>query len=202
MANEDVMVDQVALRQQVKAKYQAVAEAPDSEFHFHTGRSLAQRCSYDTAAVDALPDAAVESFAGVANPFALRQLQAGERVADVGSGAGFDSFLAAGMVGADGQVVGVEMTPEMLARAQRTAKQLRLTNVEFRDGLAEDLPVEDAWADVVIANGVLNLVADKRLAFTEIWRVLRAGGALQFADIATDRPVPEEAIRNIDLWTA
>ena len=202
MASDEIMVDPVELRQQVKEKYQAVADAPDGDFHFHTGRRLATRCRYDTDAVDALPDAAVESFAGVANPFALRGLQPGERVVDVGSGAGLDSFLAANSVGPEGHVVGVEMTPEMLARAQRTAKQMHLTNVEFRDGLAEELPVEDGWADVVVANGVLNLVADKRLAFAEIRRVLRPGGTLQFADIATDHPVPEEAIRNIDLWTA
>jgi arsenite methyltransferase len=202
MTSDDLMVDPVVLREQVKKKYREVADTPDAEFHFHTGRRLAARCGYDSEGVDALPDAAVESFAGVANPFALRSLQAGERVVDVGSGAGLDSFLAARSVGPEGRVVGVEMTPEMLARARRTANELDLANVEFRNGLAEDLPVEDGWADVVIANGVLNLVADKRRAFAEIWRVLPAGGVLQFADIATGHPVPEDAIRDIDLWTA
>jgi arsenite methyltransferase len=202
MTSDDLMVDPVVLREQVKQKYREVADTPDGQFHFHTGRRLAVRCGYDTEAVDALSDVAVESFAGVANPFALREIQVGERVVDVGSGAGLDSFLAARNVGPEGRVVGVEMTPEMLARARQTAKRLALTNVEFREGLAEDLPVEDGWADVVIANGVLNLVADKRRAFTEIWRVLRAGGVLQFADIATGVPVPEEAMRDIDLWTA
>jgi ubiquinone/menaquinone biosynthesis C-methylase UbiE len=113
-----------------------------------------------------------------------------------------DSILAASSVGPEGRVVGVEMTPEMLARARAVATGMGLANVEFRAGLAEELPVEDGWADVVIANGVLNLVADKRRAFSEIWRVMRAGGVLQFADIATGRPVPDEAMRNIDLWTA
>jgi len=202
MSSDELLVDPVVLREQVMKKYREVADTPDAEFHFHTGRPLAARCGYDTEAVDALPDAAVESFAGVGNPFALRELHLGERVVDVGSGAGFDTFLAARSVGPEGWVVGVEMTPEMLARARRTAKELDMPNVEFREGFAEDLPVEDGWADVVIANGVLNLVADKRLAFAEIWRVLRPGGVLQFADIATGRPVPEEAIRDIDLWTA
>ena len=202
MTTDDVMVDSVALRVQVQEKYREVAIHPDAEFHFHTGRSLAARCGYDAGLVGALPDAAVESFAGVACPFALRSIVAGEYVVDVGSGAGMDSILAASSVGPEGRVVGVEMTPEMLARARAVAKGLGLTNVEFRAGLAEELPVEDGWADVVIANGVLNLVADKRRAFGEIWRVMRAGGALQFADIATGRPVPDEAMRNIDLWTA
>ena len=196
------MVDADALRAEVRDKYRAVAEKPDATFHFHTGRRLAARCGYDTAVVDELPDVAVESFAGVANPFALRSPEPGERVLDIGSGAGFDSFLAAQAVGDAGQVVGVEMTPEKLDRSWRAAAEMGLKNVEFRDGLAEELPIDDGWADVVISNGVINLVADKKQAFTEIWRVLRAGGILQFADIANGQPVPEEAVRDIDLWTA
>lgn len=198
----DVMVDPEALRSEVQAKYAEVAEKPDGDYHFHTGRRLAARCGYDTRTVDALPDVAVEAFAGVGNPFALRPLKAGERVVDVGAGAGFDTFLAAEAVGPDGRVVGVDMTAAMLQRSRRTAADLGLDTVEFREGLAEDLPVEDGWADAVIANGVLNLVADKRQAFTELWRVLRPGGTLQFADIANGREVPEEAVRDIDLWTA
>jgi ubiquinone/menaquinone biosynthesis C-methylase UbiE len=152
--------------------------------------------------VDVRIGAPVDTFAGVANHFQLRQLRPGERVVDVGSGAGMDSLIAATVVGPEGRVVGVEMTPEMLERAQRVAQRVGLTNVEFRPGIAEELPVEDGWADVVIANGVLNLVADKRRAFDEIWRVLRPGGVLQFADIATGKPVPEEALADIDLWAA
>jgi ubiquinone/menaquinone biosynthesis C-methylase UbiE len=151
--------------------------------------------------VAALPDRAVESFAGVADPFALRPLARGERVVDVGCGAGFDSFLAAAQVGPTGRVVGVDMTPEMVGKATATATALGLDTIEFRDGLAESLPVEDAWADVVVSNGVLNLCADKRAVLSEIRRVLRPGGWLQFADIANGRPVPEGALRDIDLWT-
>lgn len=202
MTEFEVMVDPEALRAEVRDKYREVAEQPDAEFHFHTGRRLAVRCGYDSAVVDALPDVAVESFAGVANPCALRSLEPGERVVDVGSGSGFDSFLAAGAVGESGRVVGVDMTPEMLDRSRRAAVEMGLENVEFRDGLVEELPVEDGWADVVISNGVINLVADKKMAFTEIWRVLRPGGTLQFADIANGKPVPSEAVRDIDLWTA
>jgi ubiquinone/menaquinone biosynthesis C-methylase UbiE len=113
-----------------------------------------------------------------------------------------DSVLAARAVGPEGRVIGVEMTPEMLTRAQKVAQQVGLTNVEFRPGVAEELPVDDGWADTVIANGVLNLVADKQRAFTEIWRVLRPGGVLQFADIATGQPIPEEALNDVDLWAA
>lgn len=198
---QDLLVDPVALREQVRVKYREVAVDPSGSFHFHTGRVLTQRLGYDVEAVDALPDRAVESFAGVGNPFSLRRLQPGEKVVDVGSGAGFDSFIAAGQVGPSGQVVGVDMTPEMLAKARQTATALGLTQVEFREGLAEVLPVEDAWADVVISNGVINLCADKKAVFAEIFRVLRPGGRLQFADIANGRPVPAEALRDIDLWT-
>jgi arsenite methyltransferase len=198
---EDLLVDPETLRAQVRGKYREVAVDPDASFHFHTGRALAHRLGYDAAAVGALPDPAVESFAGVGNPFSLRPLVPGERVVDVGSGAGFDSFIAAGQVGAGGQVVGVDMTPEMLAKSRHTAAALGLGHTEFREGLAEALPVEDGWADVVISNGVINLCADKRGVFAEIRRVLRPGGRLQFADIANGRPVPVEAMRDIDLWT-
>jgi ubiquinone/menaquinone biosynthesis C-methylase UbiE len=157
--------------------------------------------SMPLVAVNALPDRAVESFAGVGNPFALRTLATGERVVDVGSGAGFDSFIAAGQVGDGGRVVGVDMTPEMLKKSRATAEMLGFGHVEFCEGLAETMPVEDGWADAVISNGVINLCADKRAVFEEILRVLRPGGQLQFADIANGRPVPPEALRDIDLWT-
>lgn len=195
------VVDPDALRGEVREKYRAVAISPQATYHFHTGRALAARLGYDAAAVGALPERAVESFAGVGNPFSLRALSHGKRVVDVGSGAGFDSFVAAGQVGPAGQVVGIDMTPEMLEKSRATATALGFQNVEFREGLAEHLPVPDGWADVVISNGVINLCADKRAVFDAILRVLRPGGRLQFADIANGRPVPPEALRDIDLWT-
>ena len=198
---EELVVDPEGLREQVRDKYRAVASAPAGPYHFHTGRAAAARLGYDPAVVDALPDRAVESFAGVGDPFSLRRLEAGERVVDVGSGAGFDSFIAAGQVGPEGQVVGIDMTAEMLQKSRATAEALGFSHVGFREGLAEALPVEDGWADVVISNGVINLCADKRAVFEEIRRVLHPGGWLQFADIANGRPVPPEALRDIDLWT-
>ena len=198
---EQLLVDAEALREQVRDKYREVAVDPHRNFHFHTGRPLAARLGYDQAAVDALPDRAVESFAGVGNPFSLRRLEPAENVVDVGSGAGFDSFIAAGQVGQSGRVIGIDMTAEMLAKSRATAGALGFDHVEFREGLAEKLPVEDKWADAVISNGVINLCADKQAVFTDIRRVLKPGGWLQFADIANGRPVPPEALRDIDLWT-
>jgi SAM-dependent methyltransferase len=198
---DDLLVDPDALRDQVRDKYREVAIDPHRTFHFHIGRVNAARLGYEREVVDALPDRAVESFAGVGNPFSIRRLQSGERVVDVGSGAGFDSFIAAGQVGDSGRVVGVDMTPEMLKKSRATADALGLGHVEFCEGLAEDLPVEDGWADAVISNGVINLCADKKAVFEEIRRVLKPGGWLQFADIANGRPVPPEALRDIDLWT-
>jgi arsenite methyltransferase len=197
----EVMVDSETLREQVKEKYREVAMNPRGSFHFHTGRPLAARLGYDESVIASFHESAIESFAGVANPFSLRSLSEGERVVDLGSGGGFDCFVASMQVGTKGHVVGVDMTREMLLKARGAAAEMGLNHVEFREGLMEDLPVEDGWADVVISNGVINLCADKRRIFSEIDRVLRPGGRIQFADIAHGKPVPEEVIRNIDLWT-
>ena len=197
----EILVDVDTLRTQVRDKYREVALDPLGAHHFHTGRPLAARLGYEQATVDALPDRAVESFAGVGNPFSLRSIEKGERVVDVGSGAGFDSFIAATQTGPTGTVVGIDMTAEMLTKSRATAEHLDFAHVEFREGLAEGMPVETGWADVVISNGVINLCADKQAVFAEIFRVLRPGGVLQFADIANGRPVPIEAMRDVDLWT-
>jgi arsenite methyltransferase len=198
---DDVMVDRDELRDQVRDKYRKVAVDPGGSFHFHTGRKAAAHLGYDAEVVDALPDAAVESFAGVGNPFVLRRLPTGERVIDVGSGGGFDTFIAAEQVGPEGRVIGVDMTEEMIQKARAAIEVLGFDHVEIREGYIEDLPVEDGWADTVISNGVINLCPDKQEAFVEIYRALRPGGWLQFADIANGNRVPAEAMRDIDLWT-
>jgi SAM-dependent methyltransferase len=198
----DSPVDAEALREEVKAKYSEVAVDPHGDFHFHTGRPLARRLQDDSAVVDAMPDAAVEAFAGVGNPFILRNLDAGERVVDIGSGGGFDCFYAAGQVGSTGQVTGIDMTDEMLEKSQATARAMGLGHVVFKEGLIEAMPVDDASVDVVISNGVINLCPDKEQVFGEIFRVLKPGGRVQFADIANGAPVPESARSNVDLWTA
>ena len=171
---DDQIADHEALRRGICEKYRDVAVDPDRTFEFCTGRPLAQRLGYPASIVDALPDHAVESFAGVNNPFSLRRLKRGEKVVDVGSGAGFDAFVAAGQVGDQGRVIGIDMTPEMVAKSRASAGALGLAHVEFREGLAESLPTEDdGWANVVISTGAINLCADKKTVLAEIHRVLR-----------------------------
>ena len=201
MAFVESKVDIESLRSAIIEEYKAVAKDPQQGFHFHTGRTLTRLVEYESEWLDGIPESSVEAFAGTGNPFSLGAILAGENVVDVGSGAGIDSLIAAKMVSPGGKVVGVDMTAEMRERAQTAAEEANLTNVEFRDGYAETLPVPDGWADVVISNGVLNLVPDKRAALAEMHRVLKPGGRLQIGDILVDRPVPEEAKEEIDLWT-
>jgi arsenite methyltransferase len=201
-ATGESIVNPDELREQVRLKYAEVAVEPDKEFHFHTGRPLAARLGYDQAAVDALPDSAVESFAGVANPFSMREISPGENVVDAGAGAGFDSFMAAGKAGKGGAVIGIDMTPEMLSKSRATAAAMGADNIDFREGLLEAMPLKDGWADALISNGVFNLCSDKKQVFSEAFRVLKPGGWLQFADIANGEPVPEAALQYVDLWTA
>ena len=194
------MVDIDTLRGEVSAHYAEVAEHPDGEYHFHTGRTATTRLGYDDELLEGLPEVCIEAFAGVANPFAWGPPHPGERVVDIGSGAGLDSLIAARSVGPEGAVVGVDMTPAMLERARRNAETAGVGNAEFRQGFAEELPAEDGWADLVISNGVLNLVPDKVAAYSEIFRVVRSGGRIQIADVCVERDVPDAAKRDIDLW--
>ncbi len=194
-------VDIEMLRSAISTEYREVALNPQKGFHFHTGRPLAKIIGYDDELVNIVPESSVHSFAGTGNPFSLGTIKPGERVVDIGSGAGFDSFIAAHLVGNGGHVIGIDMTPEMLKKAQEAAEESGVTNVEFRKGIAETLPVDDNWADVVISNGVVNLCPDKLAVFQEMFRVLKPGGRLQIADILVDKPVPEEAKEEIDLWT-
>jgi arsenite methyltransferase len=195
------MLDTVALRQAIQAEYTEVATHPDRGFHFHTGRPLARLLHYADAWLADLPERAVASFAGTGNPFSLGVLHQGERVVDVGCGAGIDSLIAARMVGPEGRVIGVDMTPAMLAQARVAGEEAGLANVEFREGYGEALPIPEGWADVVISNGVLNLLPDKAAALGEMARVLKPGGRLQIGDILVQRVVPADAKQDINLWT-
>ena len=188
------------LRCEIKREYSEVATNPTKGFHFHTGRPLARLLGYDDALLEGVPERSVESLAGTGNPFALGSLAAGERVVDLGCGAGLDSLIAARMIGPDGHLIAIDMTPEMLEKAEASAEEMDLTNVEFRQGYIEDIPVPDEWADVVISNGVINLAPDKRKVFREIRRVLKPNGRIQIGDIIVQKAVPESAKRNIDLW--
>jgi arsenite methyltransferase len=194
-------VDLDELRASIRAEYAAVAAEPDRGFHFHTGYRLAAILGYPQEWIEKLPAGAVASMAGTDNPFALGDIRPGERIVDCGSGAGADALIAARLVGPAGRVVGIDMTPEMLAKARANASEADLTNVEFREGILEALPIETGWADVVISNGVLNLVPDKAAALAEMYRVLRPGGRLQAADIVLERPVSASSKQDVGLWT-
>jgi SAM-dependent methyltransferase len=195
------LVDVRELRKEVQKKYREVAEKPGGAYHFHTGRPHAIRLGYPQAVLDQLPEEACEAFAGMANPFHWETPGAGERVVDLGSGGGMDTFFAALCVGKEGRVIGVDMTPEMLERGRRLARKFGFDNVEFREGLIEKTPVEDGWADLVISNGVINLCPDKLGVCREVARILRPGGRMMIADICIDKPIPESALHDIDLWT-
>ena len=194
-------VDTATLRDAIRAEYEAVATDPSQGFHFHTGRALARLLGYPDALLDGIPGDTVASMAGTGNPFALGALGEGERVVDCGSGAGVDGIVAARLVGPAGAVIGVDMTPAMIDKASVAAAAAGISNVEFREGYLEALPVDDSWADLVISNGVLNLVPDKPAALAEMHRVLRPGGRLQLADIVPGHPVSDDAKQDVSLWT-
>lgn len=191
-------VDQ--LREAIREEYAAVAAHPEQGFHFHTGRPLAQLLGYEEAWIAGIPEPVIASLAGTGNPFSLGRLAPGERVVDVGCGAGIDTLIASRMVGPEGRAIGVDMTPAMIDKARNGAAAMGASNVRFRVGLAEALPVDDEWADVVISNGVMNLFPDKLAGLREMARVLRRGGRLQIGDILVQKAVGEGGKRNIDLW--
>jgi arsenite methyltransferase len=198
---EQPALDVESLREAIREEYAEVASDPEKGFHFHTGRPLARMLEYADEWLKDIPESSIESFAGTGNPFSLGELRPGERVVDLGSGAGIDSLIAAKKVGPEGRVIGVDMTPAMLEKARQAAEEAGLSNVEFREGYAEKLPVADGWADVVISNGALNLMPDKAAALQEMARVLGPDGRLQIGDILVQKAVPESAKRKIDLWT-
>jgi len=196
----DADIDLDLLKSEIKKTYASVSEQPDKDFIFPTGRAWAEDLDYPDELAN-VPESAVESFAGVANPWQLGRLNPGECVLDVGSGAGTDSLVAAQMVGGRGQVTGIDMTPAMLTKARAAASEMGLANIEFVEGEVERLPFLDESFDVVISNGVIDLIPDKDAVFSELHRVLVAGGRLQIADVTIQNPVSAEGRRNIDLWT-
>ena len=196
----DVEIDVHLLKSEIKKTYASVSDEPEREFIFPTGRAWAEDLGYPPELAN-VPDGAVESFAGVANPWTMGRLTEGERVLDLGSGAGTDSLIASQMVGSRGGVTGIDMTPAMLGKARAAAAEMGTTNVEFVESEAESLPFAEGTFDVVISNGVIDLIPDKDAVFAELHRVLVPGGRMQIADVTIQNPVSAEGRRNIDLWT-
>jgi arsenite methyltransferase len=195
-----VDIDVQRLKSQIKKTYASVSQEPENDFIFPTGRAWAEDLDYPQE-LARVPDTAVESFAGVANPFSLGRLAPGEHVLDLGCGAGTDTLVAAQMVAPAGRVTGIDMTPEMLSNAQAAAAAMGATNVDLVEGDVEQLPFPAESFDVAISNGVIDLIPDKDAVFAEIFRVLRPAGRLQIADVTIQQPVSEEGRRDIDLWT-
>ena len=195
-------VDPQILTKKVKQMYQAVAENPFGEFHFEMGRALAERLGYDPTVLDTVPAPAIDSFAGVGHHFRLAKLQPGERVLDLGSGSGMDTFVAARYVGPTGSVVGIDMTDAQRNKAESLRQAANATNIKYDAGTIEALPYYDESFDVVISNGVINLSAEKSRVFSEAARVLRPGGRLAISDIVTDVDLPEPVVCNAGLWAA
>lgn len=201
MTELDIPVDVDVLRDEIQKTYTDVATDAAQEFIFPTGRSWAQALGYPEPELSRVPDATVESFAGVANHWTLGHIDPGSVVVDLGCGAGTDLLIAAQMTGATGRVIGVDMTASMLSRARASARTMGIEHLELHESLIEALPLEDASVDVVISNGVIDLVPDKDAVFDEIDRVLRPGGRLQLADVVIHHEVSEDARARIDLWT-
>ena len=195
-----IPVDVEVLREEIQKTYTQVSTAPEQEFIFPTGRAWAEDLGYPPERAN-VPQATVESFAGVANPFALGRIEPRMVVLDLGCGAGTDLLIAAQMVGPSGRVIGIDMTASMLDRARASAREMGLENVALHEGLIESLPLDDESVDVVLSNGVIDLAPDKQAVFAEIDRVLRPGGRLQIADVVIHTEVSEDGRKRIDLWT-
>lgn len=184
----------------VQEMYEDVAACPTKEFHFPTGRSSCLHLGYPEEELNAIPETAVESFAGVGYPFLADVIKTGDTVVDIGSGSGADVLIAGLKTGPTGQVLGIDMTPAMIAKAEENIKKAGMNHVQIIEGKADDLPLEDASADVVTSNGVFNLVPDKEKAFQEVYRVLKPGGFIQISDIVLSKAVSDKSKANPQLW--
>lgn len=189
------------LRAAVKERFAAVASSPGQEKKFPVGPASAKKLGYDPRQIDALPSSVTDSFCGVGNPLSLGEVVPGQIVLDLGSGAGLDGLLAARKVGPSGKVVGVDMCAEMIAKARHNAELLGLNNIDFVNAEIEKLPLPDASVDVVMSNGVFNLCPDKPTVLAEAFRVLRAGGCLQMADIFLHEDVTPEEVARLGEWS-
>jgi SAM-dependent methyltransferase len=201
MSTTEIPVDVGVLRREIRETYTEVSTRQEQEFIFPTGRAWAQELGYPEPELSRVPDASVESFAGVANHWTLGRIERGLVVLDLGCGAGTDLLIAAQMIGPEGCVMGVDMTESMVERARASAEEMGLGNVLLHEALIEELPLNAGSVDVVISNGVIDLVPDKERVFDEIDRVLRPGGRLQIADVVIHHEVSEDARKRIDLWT-
>ena len=195
-------LDVAALEIKVKSMYRSVALEPEGEFHFEMGRPLAERLGYSPTELDMIPSEAIASFAGVGHFFDLAEPRPGDKVVDLGSGSGMDSFVAALKVGPAGRVIGIDMTDEQLAKAERLRKAAGIAHVEYRKGYIEKTGLSDATFDLVISNGVINLAPDKAAVFREAARLMKSGGRLALADIVTEKPLPEGITCDATLWAA
>lgn len=197
----EITLDRERLKSEIRSTYSLVAETPAGDFHFHRGPEYAARqLGYDGGELASLPGSSTASFAGVGNPFRVREIPAGASVIDLGSGAGMDCLLAGRRVGGQGRVVGVDMTDAMLEVARASAEKADMPQVSFAFGEITDLPIDDVSVDLAISNGVINLAVDKPAVFRELYRVLKPGGWIQFADIVIDQDLSPKARNDIDLW--
>ncbi len=189
------------IRDRIRERFGRIAAEPTQEKKFPVGPDSAKRLGYDLQEIDQLPSSLTESFCGVGNPLRLGEIRLGDKVLDLGCGAGLDSILAARRVGPTGKVLAVDMTDAMLEKARRNAALLDLANIEFLRGRLEDLPVASASVDVAITNGAFNLCPDKPKALAETFRVLKRGGRLLMADIMLEDHITPEEVARLGAWS-
>ena len=200
MNSELTSRDKQRIDASIRDKYIRVAAGPEGLFHYPTGRAGLEALNYDPDIIRDLPEPVIASYCGVGNPFSLGPIQPGETVLDIGCGAGVDAIIAAKMVGPSGRVTGIDLVPEMLARARENARLARVANVTFQESSGEQLPFPANSFDVVISNGVFNLVVDKAKALGEVFRVLKPGGRFLLADQMLAGELSQETKARVENW--